>query len=157
LKKAGNGGRIVSRGKKKMKSEITAIDALCLAYAKGFVKKVTLDSVLINALYGTKETKYSVHCVTMKDISEEDLSKDRIEENGCLVIRFGYVMREPKTEIDLLIDRKTHVLKLVRPNPGFGWGWDEVENSVVEYLRKQIKKRNLFIQTGYNGQEFPIK
>lgn len=38
-----------------------------------------------------------------------------------------------------------------------GWGWDKVEKEVYKFIEFQIKKKNVYIQTNFNREEFLVK
>ena len=72
-----------------------------------------------------------------------------------MLFRFGYLFLLPRTEIDLIVSKKTGLMYLKRDE--FGWGWDEVEKEVYKFIAEQIKKKNVYIQTNFNCEEFLIK
>lgn len=124
--------------------------ALELAYGKGNLKKWALEQALIEVLYGTKTESPSY----LKLENLDNLDSDEETENEHIV-KFGYLFRIPRTEIDLHIVKKSGKLYLTKERAGFGY--NEVEEQVVEYLLKQKANKNLYFQTNYNWTKLLIK
>ena len=131
----------------------TGIDALVLAYGKGRQKDWALRSALLDAAKHPQGANY----LKLGDpaILKDDPSCEK--KDGRFVVRFGFLFRIPKTEIDLLIDERTLEITLEEPRPDFGFGWDEVEKSVEDWLIARKKEGNLFLQTNLNWECFKIK
>ena len=121
--------------------------ALELAYAKGNLKKWALEQVLIEVLYGTKLESQSY--LKLENLDSLDFDEETESE---YIVKFGYLYRIPRTEIDLHIVKKSGKLYLTKDE--FGWGYDKVEEQVVEYLFKQKANKNLYFQTNYNWTKF---
>lgn len=126
------------------------IQALELAYGKGNLKKWALEKALIEVLYGTKLESPSY--LKLENLDSLDFDEETESE---YIVKFGYLFRIPRTEIDLHIVKKSGKLYLTKEGDGFGYG--EVEKQVVEYLLKQKANKNLYFQTNYNWTKFLIK
>ncbi len=83
------------------------------------------------------------------------MPKQDEEDEKNYIYRFGYQYRIPQTNINLYINKKDGRITIKRGN--FGYGWDEVENVVYEFIKNEIKKKNLYLKTNLNGNEFIIK
>lgn len=126
----------------------TALDLYC---GKGRVKKWALENVILKCLYDT-ELEHARY-IKLEDISHiKGSDKDTEEE---LIIPFGYGFRIPRTEIDLHIVKKNGKLYIRRADD-FGYGWDEVENTIIDFLFNEKKKGNLYYQTSLNGEKYKI-
>ena len=124
--------------------------ALELAYGKGNLKKWALEQVLIEVLYGTKPESPSY--LKLENLDSLDFDEETESE---YIVKFGYLYRIPKTEIDLHIVKESGKLYLTKE--GIGYGYSEVEKQVIEYLMKQKANKNLYFQTNYNWTKFLIK
>ena len=83
------------------------------------------------------------------------MPKQDEEDEKNYIYRFGYQYRIPQTNINLYINKKDGRINIKRGN--FKYGWDEVENVVYEFIKNEIKKKNLYLKTNLNGNEFIIK
>ena len=126
------------------------IQALELAYAKGNLKKWALERILLETLYGT--TLETCSYTKLVDLSNLDFDEETETE---YIVKFGYLYRIPKTEVDLHIVKRNG--KLYLSKEGIGWGYDQVEKEVLKYLFEQKKKGNLYLQTNLNNLSFKIK
>ncbi len=135
----------------KINTSVDCFTALNLHYGKGRIKTWALEDVILKCLYDTK----SAHAryIKLEDISHiKGSDKDTEEE---LIIPFGYGFRMPKTEIDLHIVKKNGKLYITRLDD-FGYGWDEVENAIIEFIFEEKKKGNLYYRTNLNGETYKI-
>lgn len=123
--------------------------ALELAYGKGRIKKWAKERVLIDTLKGT--TKDSVAFLKIKDLTGLDFDKETDDE--YLVI-CGYLFRIPRTEVTLHIRKESGKCYLTESE--FGLGYEQVEKCIIDYLNKQIKKGNLYLETNFNFEEYKI-
>lgn len=124
--------------------------SLELAYGKGNVKKWALEQAIIETLYDTNPQT----AIYLKLENLENLDFDEETETEYIV-KFGYLWRLPKTEIDLHIIKRDGKLYLTKEGSGFGY--NNVENEVVKYLLKQKANKNLYLRSNYNGMLFLIK
>jgi len=129
---------------------IDARKALELAYSKGNLKKWTLESVLIDTLYNTKPENACY--VKLQEVTKADYDEETEDE---YLVKFGFLYRFPRTEVILHIVKKTHLLYLTRDD--IGYGWDEVDKSVFDFLLTHKKKQNLIYRSSYNAEEYLIK
>lgn len=134
-----------------MNTQINCFTALDLRYGKGRVKTWALEDIVLKCLYDTKPDH--ARYIKLEDISHiRGSDKDTEEE---LVIPFGYSFRIPRTEIDLHIVKKNGKLYITRPSE-FGYGWNEVENSIIKFIFEEKKKGNLYYQTNLNDEKYKI-
>lgn len=134
-----------------MNTQINCFTALDLRYGKGRVKTWALEDIILKCLYDTKPDH--ARYIKLEDISHiRGSDKDTEEE---LVIPFGYSFRIPRTEIDLHIVKKNGKLYITRPSD-FGYGWDEVEDSIIKFIFEEKKKGNLYYQTNLNDEKYKI-
>lgn len=131
-----------------MNAQINCFTALDLRYGKGRVKTRALEDVILKCLYDTKPEH--ARYIKLEDISHVRGSDKDTEEE--LVIPFGYSFRVPRTEIDLHIVKKNGKLYITRPSD-FGYGWDEVEDSIIKFIFEEKKKGNLYYQTNLNDEK----
>lgn len=118
-----------------MSENVNCFTALDLHCAKGRAKKWALEDVILKCLYDTKPD-YARY-IKLEDISHiKGSDKDTEEE---LIIPFGYGFRIPRTEIDLHIVKKNGKLYIRRPDD-FGYGWETVEESIINFLFEEKKK-----------------
>lgn len=133
-----------------MTNSISAITAIELAYGKGKIKKWALEKVILNLLY---ETTIDHACyLKLQDIST--LTKPYEETEKEYILKFGYLFRIPKTEIDLHIVKNSNKLYLTKE--GIGFGYDAVEDEILKYILNQKASNNLYFRTNLNGIEFKI-
>lgn len=125
--------------------------ALDLAFAKGRQKKWALEKVLLNVLYSTKKGYASY--LKFKDISIADLSAESETEEEY-ILKFGYLFQIPRTEVELHVNKKTGALYLTKE--GIGYGYDTVEEQIINFILFQKKKGNLCYHTNLNNNEFKI-
>ncbi len=126
-------------------------DGLIYACGTGRQKKWAREKLIMDMLYSTKEVDYTY--LKFKNLELLGNSDDEIEEK--LIFRFGYLFQIPRTEIDLIVNKKTGLMYLKRDE--LGWGWDKVEKEVYKFIEFQIKKKNVYIQTNFNREEFLVK
>lgn len=126
-------------------------DGILYACASGRQKKWAREKLIIDMLNDT--TEELARYLKFKDISKLDKCDE--ETSDYYIYKFGYMFRFPKTEIDLYICKKDNLLFLKRNE--IGWGFDEVEKEVYKFIEEQIKKKNVYIQTNFNSEEFLIK
>ena len=126
-------------------------DAFILAYGKGRQKKWTLERLIIATLYNTADP--DIQYIKVDDINCFGEADDDIDEK--LIYKYGYNYRLPKTEIDLLVDKKDG--KLILKKVGLGYGYEEVEKTIYHDIEKQIKNKHLYFQTNFNDEDFLIK
>lgn len=129
---------------------IDSTQALELAFARGKLKKWALEGILLDMLYKTEPS----HCsfVKLKDVDKYDFDEETEKE---YIVKFGYQFQIPRTELDLHIVKSDGMLYLTKE--GIGYGYDEVEKEVINYLMKYKASKNLYLRTNYNGMEFLIK
>lgn len=128
-------------------------DGILYACATGRQKKWARETLIMDMLYSTAENKDCAYYLMVKD--RELLQDSDNEDNECYRYSFGYLNRLPRTQIDLCVSKKDN--KLYLEKVGVGFGYDEVEKSVYEFIERQIKKANLFIRTNFNDNKFLIK
>lgn len=134
-----------------MNTQINCFTALDLRYGKGRIKTWALEDVILKCLYDTKPEH--ARYLKLEDISLiRGSDKDTEEE---LIIPFGYSFRIPRTEIDLHIVKKNGKLYITRPSD-FGYGWEEVEDSIIKFIFEEKKKGNLYYQTNFNDEKYKI-
>lgn len=131
--------------------KINAFDGLEYACATGRQKKWARETLVLNALYETTEEQ-----AEYLKIKETGLLPvpNKITDN-YLIYKFGYQYRIPKTDITLYVSKKDGRMYLKRGDIGFGW--DEVEKAVYKFIEEQIKRKNVYLRTNYNAQEFIVK
>ncbi len=105
--------------------------------------------MLLDALY---ESKGKSCYIKLEDISD---IKGDIETEEEIILRYGFIYRLPRTEIQLHIIKKTHQVYLSKE--GMGFGYDDVEEKILEFMSEQKKKANLIYQSNFNEEEFKIK
>lgn len=136
-----------------MNKEKPNYDAFELAYAKGKIKEWTLERLIIDTLYKTKESDVSyIKIVDINCFGEPDETDDT---GRYLIYKYGYLFQNPKTEIDLIIDSALGKMMLRRVGPG--WGYDNVEKTIYNDIKKQIKNKNIYFMTNFDEEEFLIK
>ena len=126
-------------------------DAFILAYGKGRQRKWTLERLIIDTLYNTSDD--DVIYIKVDDINCFGEADDEID--GRLIYRYGYYYRLPKTEIDLIVNKKDG--RLIIEKVGLGYGYEEVEKTIYRDIEKQIKNKHLYFRTNFNREEFLIK
>lgn len=126
-------------------------DAFYLAYAKGKNKKWTLESLIIDTLY--KTTDENVQYIKTSNIN--CFGKPDEENENELIYKYGYLYRVPKTEVDLIVNKKDGKLQLKKV--GVGFGYDDVETMIFKDIYKQIKAKNIYFQSNINEEVYLIK
>lgn len=135
----------------KINTSVDCFTALDLHCSKGRTKKWALENVILKCLYDTEPQ--NARYIKLEDISHiKGSDKDTEEE---LIIPFGYGFRIPRTEIDLHIVKKNGKL-YIRRLDDFGYGWDEVENTIINFLFEEKKKGNLYYRTSLNAETYKI-
>lgn len=131
--------------------EINAFDGLEYACATGRLKKWSRERLILNALYETTEEQ--AEYLKVKDIGILPVP-DKMTDD-YLTYRFGYQYRFPETDITLYISKKDNRMFIKRGDVGYGW--DKVEEAVYRIIDEQIKRKNVYLQTNLNDQEFIVK
>lgn len=132
-----------------MSKEIfTALEYAC---CKGRLKKWARESLILSALYDTNENQ--AEYIKIKDLGILPIP-DKLTDD-YYIYKFGYQHRIPKTDITLYINKKDNRMFIKRGEVGFGW--EEVEKEVYKFIEEQIKKKNVYLQTNFNDEEFLIK
>lgn len=131
--------------------ESSVWDGLECAYANGRQKKWSKRNLIMNALYDTNDVQ--AEYLKIKDIGKMPIPDDSIDD--LYIYKFGYQYRVPHTNINLYINRKDGRITIKRGD--IGYGWDEVENAVYQFIENEIKKKNVYLQTNLNDNEFIIK
>lgn len=126
-------------------------DGLIYACGTGMQKRWARKNLIMNMLY-TTETNY---CTYLKFKDLKLLGKFDDETAEEIFFKFGYLFQMPRTEIDLIVNKKTGLMYLKKGDVGYGW--DNVEKEVYKFIEEQIKKKNVYIQTNFNCEEFLIK
>ena len=126
-------------------------EGLEYACCKGRMKRWARETLIMDALYDTKETQ--AEYVKVKDIGMLPVP-DKMTDD-YYIYRFGYQYRIPKTDITLYINKKDGMMFIKRGEVGFGW--EEVEKAVYKFVEQQIKKKNVYLQTNLNNEEVVIR
>lgn len=121
------------------------------ACATGCQKKWARKRLILSALYDTNESQ--AEYLKIKDTSILPVPAKLTD--GYYIYRFGYQYRIPKTDITLYISKKDNRMFIRRGE--IGYGWEEVEKIVYQFVEYQIRKKNVCLQTNLNGEEFAIK
>ena len=129
---------------------MNATQALELAYGKGNLKKWALEQALIEVLYEANSER--PYYLKLENLDSLDFDE---QTEGEYIVKFGYLYRIPRTEIDLHIVKKSGRMYLAKEGAGFGY--DEVEKQVIKYLMKQKANKNLYFQTNYNWTKLLVK
>lgn len=124
--------------------------AFDLAFGKGKVKQWAFQSLLIDKLYIANKTDNTF--IKLKDISN---IKADLETEDEIILKFGFKYRIPRTEVDLHIRKKNHLMYLTKE--GLGLGYEDVEKVIFDFLKEQKQKDNLYWHTNYNWEEYKIK
>lgn len=132
-----------------MKSSVW--DGLEYACATGRQKKWSRKNLIMNALYETNDEQ--AEYLKIKNISL--LPKSDEENEKYSIYRFGYQYRIPRTGIDLYINKNDGRITIKKDD--IGYGWNEVENVVYQFIENEIKKKNVYLKTNLNYNEFIIK
>ena len=132
-------------------AKMNSDDGLIYACGTGRQKRWAREKLIMDMLYTTEDD----YCTYLKFKDLELLGEPDDEIGEKMLFRFGYLFRSPRTEIDLIVNKKTGLMYLKRDE--IGWGWDEVEKEVYKFIELQIKKKNVYIQTNLNCEEFLIK
>lgn len=133
------------------KEEKINYDAFVLAYGKGRQKKWSLERLIIDTLY--KTTNENIQYIKVDDIN--CFGKADEETDSYLIYRYGYLYRMPKTEIDLIINKKNGKMQLKKV--GIGYGYDNVEKTLYQEIEQQIKNKHIYFRTNFNCEEFLIR
>ena len=91
-------------------------EAFELAYGNGRIKKWTLEKLIIDLLY--KTDNQSIIYLKTNDINCFGTPDEENEDE--MIYKYGYLFRSPKTEIDLVLNKKDG--KLLIKKVGIGWG-----------------------------------
>lgn len=126
-------------------------EGLEYACCKGRLKKWARETLIMDALYDTNESQ--AEYLKIKDIGILPVP-DKLTDD-YYIYRFGYQYRMPKTDITLYISKKDNRMSVKRGELGFGWR--EVEKVVYQFVEHQIKRKNVYLQTNLNDEEFVIK
>ena len=126
-------------------------DAFELAFCKGKLRKWVLEKLIIDTLYKTTD-ELAIY-IKVNDIN--CFGKPDDETDKELIYKYGYQFQVPKTEIDLIVNKKDGKLKLKRV--GLGWGYENVEKVIYKDITKQMKLKNLYFQTNFNNEKYLIK
>lgn len=122
-----------------------------LAYGKGKVKKWALEDLVIDTLYKTNEE----NIIYIKTSDINCFGKADEENDKELIYKYGYLHRIPRTEIDLIVNKDNGMLMLKKVD--IGWGYENVEKELYKDILKQIKNKNIYFSTNFNGEEYLIK
>lgn len=126
-------------------------DAFIYACGSGKQKDWSRENLIIKYLYENSRES----CIFLK---VKNIGLLPVPDNTCdnlIYYIFGYLYRLPKTQVNLIIDKITGRMMLEKEGPGFGY--DEVEKEIYKFLKEQIKRKNIYIQTNLNDEEFLIK
>lgn len=131
--------------------KINVYDGLEYACATGKLKEWSREKLVLSALYITNEiqTEY----LKIKDIGL--LPKPDVIDDNYIIYNFGYQFRIPQTKIQLFVSKKDNRIFIKRD--GLGYGWEEVEKVLYRFVKEQIKKKNIYLQTNLNDYEFIVK
>ena len=133
-----------------MENTVSTKQAMELAFGKGRAKKWARDTVLITTLKST--TKEKACYIKIQDLNNLDFDKETDDE---YLVVCGYLYRIPRTEVTLHIEKRTGKCYLTESD--FGFGYEQVEKCIIEYLNKHIKNKNLYWRSNVNCEEFIIK
>ena len=109
-------------------------NAFIYACGSGKQKDWSRESLIIKYLY--ENSKESCIFLKIKNIGLLPVSDNTCD--NLMYYNFGYLYRLPKKE-------------------GPGFGYDEVEKEIYKFIKEQIKRKNVYIQTNLNDEEFLIK
>lgn len=126
-------------------------NGILYACSKGKQKEWSRKHLIIDLLYDTDEA--TMRYLKINDINKLDQCDEETE--NFYIYKFGYHYQIPKTEIDLFVckkDKKIFIKKI-----GIGYAYDNVEEAIYNFLKEQIKLKNLYIRTNINCEEFLIK
>lgn len=126
-------------------------EAFELAYGNGRIKKWTLEKLIIDLLY--KTDNQSIIYLKTNDINCFGTPDEENEDE--MIYKYGYLFRSPKTEIDLVLNKKDG--KLLIKKVGIGWGYDNVEQELYKDILNQIKNKKIYFHTNFNDEEYLIK
>ena len=127
------------------------IDGLTYACGTGRQKKWARETLIMECLYNTKPE--NIQYLKVKDVTLLRNYDDK--DDTYFKYSFGYQFRFPQTRINILVNIKNGQMRLERD--GLGYGWDEVEKEVYKFIERQIKLKNIYLRTSFNGEEFLIK
>lgn len=131
-------------------NEIKYITAIDLAFGKGKTKKWAFENVMLTALYNT--LKDDICYLKLNEISNIKADEENEDE---IILKFGYLFEIPRTEIDLHITKKKHLMYLTEE--GIGWDYGKVEKQIIKFLIEQKNNNNLLWHSNFNGEEYKIK
>lgn len=126
-------------------------DALIYACGKGRQKEWARENLIIKMLYDTNEEV----CIYLKFKNKEFLGKCDEETSDYYIYKFGYTHQIPKSEIDLLVNKNDN--RIFIRKEGLGYGYDNVEKAVYDFVKKQITLKNVCLRTNLNDEEFLVK
>lgn len=126
-------------------------DALVYACGKGRQKEWARENLIIKMLYDTDDEV----CIYLKFKDKNILDKCDVETEEYYIYKFGYHYQIPKTEIDLYVSKNDN--RLFIKKEGLGYGYDNVEKAIYEFIKEQIKIKNVYLRTNLNGEEYLIK
>ena len=126
-------------------------EGLEYACGKGRQKKWAREKLIMDALYDTNEEQYEY--LKIKDIGLLPVPDEATDD--YFTYRFGYQYRIPRTDITLYIGKKDGRMFIKRGE--LGYGWEEVEKALYQFVEQQIKRKNVYLQTNLNDEEFIIK
>lgn len=132
-------------------NEKNTYNGLLYACAKGKQKEWARQTLIIDMLYNTNEE--IVRYLKFQDVSKLDECDE--ETDQYYIYKFGYHYQIPKTEIDLYVSKKDNRLFIKRE--GLGYAWENVEKALYDFIKEQIKIKNLYIRTNLNLEEYLIK
>ncbi len=124
-------------------------DALIYACGKGRQKEWARENLITKMLYDTDDEV----CIYLKFKDKDILDKCDEETEEYYIYKFGYHL--PKTEIDLYVSKKDN--RLFIKKEGLGYGYYNVEKAIYEFIKEQIKIKNVYLRTNLNGEEYLIK
>lgn len=126
-------------------------DGILYACAKGRQKEWARETLIMDMLYSTNEEM--ARYLKFQDISKLDKCDE--ETNEYYIYKFGYHFQIPKSEIDLYVNKKDN--RLFIKEEGLGYAYDSIEHAVYCFVKEQINKKNLYISTNLNCEEYLIK
>lgn len=126
-------------------------DGILYACSNGRQKEWARETLIMDMLYNTNEEM--ARYLKFNDISKLDRCDEETDE--YYIYKFGYYFQIPKTEIDLYVCKKDN--RLFIKKDGLGWGYENVEKALYDFIKRQIRNKNLYISTNLNNEEFIIK
>ncbi len=134
-----------------MQMKNNTYNGILYACSKGKQKEWAREHLIIDLLYNTDEE--TMRYLKFNDICKLDKCDEETED--FYIYKFGYHYQIPRTEIDLYVSKKNH--KLFIKKIGIGYAYENVEKVIYNFIKEQIKNKNLYIRTNINGEEFLIK